>query len=132
LNRGRGHPAAGGRGSLTAGPHLSVPRRKKKKRRRGLGRQGNELGQRGPLARARGEAEEKREGEKNWAGWKRRERGEGVKAFSFFKKNLFKFVFFQTFKLQSNRNPCIRIMMHKHLLFLNYFSDIQIFKSQFI
>jgi hypothetical protein len=51
-----------------------------------LGRQGNELGQRGPLARARGEAEEKREGEKNWAGWKRRERGEGVKAFSFFKK----------------------------------------------
>jgi hypothetical protein len=61
-----------------------------------LGRQGNELGQRGPLARARGEAEEKREGEKNWAGWKRRERGEGVKAFSFFKK-IFSNSFFSNF-----------------------------------
>jgi hypothetical protein len=38
---------------------------------------------------------EKREGEKNWAGWKRRERGEGVKAFSFFKKS-FQIRFFQT------------------------------------
>jgi hypothetical protein len=57
LKRGRGHPAAGGRGSLTAGPHLSVPCCKKKKRRRGLGRRGNELGQHGPLARARGEAD---------------------------------------------------------------------------
>jgi hypothetical protein len=64
-----------------------------------LGRQGNELGQRGPLARARGEAEEKREGEKNWAGWKRRERGEGVKAFSFFfKKKSFQIRFFSNFQ----------------------------------
>jgi hypothetical protein len=51
---------------------------------------------------------------------KREERGKG---FSFSFKFLFKFIF-QTFKLQSNRNPCIRIMMHKHLLFLNYFSDV--------
>jgi hypothetical protein len=48
---------------------------------------------------------EKREEEGNWASWKRREREER-KVFSFF-KILFKFVF-QTFKLQSNRNPCIR------------------------
>jgi hypothetical protein len=51
----------------------------------------------------------------------REERGEG-EGFLFL-KILFKFVF-QTFKLQPNRNPCIRIMMHKHLLFLNYFSDV--------
>jgi hypothetical protein len=41
----------------------------------------------------------------------------------FFKQILFKFVF-QTFKLQTIRNPCIRIMMHKHLLFLDYFGDV--------
>jgi hypothetical protein len=52
---------------------------------------------------------------------KRKREGEGEgKGFSFFLLNfLFKFVF-QTFK----QNPCIRIMMHKHLLFLNYFSDV--------
>jgi hypothetical protein len=53
-------------------------------------------------------------------GKEREERGKG---FSFSFKFLFKFIF-QTFKLQTNRNPCIRIMMHKHLLFLNYFSNV--------
>jgi hypothetical protein len=31
LKRGRGHPAAGGRGSLTAGPHLSASVVKRKR-----------------------------------------------------------------------------------------------------
>jgi hypothetical protein len=59
--------------------------------------------------------EKEREG---WAGWAagKRERGKG-KRFSFLKKILFKFIF-QTFKLHSNKKPCIRIIMHKHLLFL--------------
>jgi hypothetical protein len=56
---------------------------------------------------------------------KRKREGEGEgKGISFFKKKFFSNSFFQTFKLQSNKNPCIRIMMHKHLLFLNYFSDV--------
>jgi hypothetical protein len=51
----------------------------------------------------RGEMGRKREGER------------GVRFCGF----LFKFFsFFQTFKLHSNKKPCIRIMMHKHLLFL--------------
>jgi hypothetical protein len=56
--------------------------------------------------------------------------GEGRVLFCFFFKS-FKFIF-QTFKLQSNKNPCIQIMMHKHLLSLNYFSDVYLLKSQFV
>jgi hypothetical protein len=52
-----------------------------------------------------------------------REREGEERVLSFFKKISFKFIF-QTFKLQSNKNPCIQIMMHKHLLSLNYFSDV--------
>jgi hypothetical protein len=113
-------------GAPDRGVHLSAPGIKRKGRRRGVG----------PAGRA------------GWAaaGWKRRpaawelrglkkERGKGIgpagkkgregkeRFFSFSFKFLFKFVF-QTFKLQSNRNPCIRIMMHIHLLFLDYFSDV--------
>jgi hypothetical protein len=47
-----------------------------------------------------------------------KERGERFRDFSF--KILFKFIF-QTFKLHSNKKPCIRIMVHKHLLFLILF-----------
>jgi hypothetical protein len=102
---------------LTAGPHLSVSGTKKKRGER-VGPAGEaELGQLGP-AYARGRkrstawdgsrAERKRKGrgKRNGpAGEKEREEREKVFSFSFF-KILFKFVF-QTFKFQSNRNPCI-------------------------
>jgi hypothetical protein len=47
------------------------------------------------------------------AGGKGREERE--KGFLFL--TLFKSIFFQTLKLQSNKKPCIRIMMRNHLLF---------------
>jgi hypothetical protein len=117
---------------LTAGPHLSASGTKKKRGER-VGPAGEaELGQLGPAyacGRKRptawdcSRAERKRKGRGKRNGPAReKEREEREKVFSFF-KILFKFVF-QTFKFQSNRNPCIRIMMHKHLLFLNYFSDV--------
>jgi hypothetical protein len=65
----------------------------------------------GPVGQKR--AEMKKGGERE---------GEGEERVLFF-LNSFKFIF-QTFKLQSNKNPCIQIMMHKHLLSLNYFSDV--------
>jgi hypothetical protein len=34
---------------------------------------------------------------------------------------------FSNIQTPIKQNPCIRIMMHKHLLFLNYFSDVEIF-----
>jgi hypothetical protein len=95
-----------------------------------LGRRSSDAGPLGP-AYARGEEKEKKErplawdacGPKEMLGQReRKEREREEKRISFF-KFLFKFIF-QTFKLQSNKNPCIRIMMHKHLLFLKYFSDV--------
>jgi hypothetical protein len=84
-----------------------------------------------------GAREKRKKGLPAWdlAGWARRkgrerEREREGSCFVFF-KNSFKFIF-QTFKLQSNKNPCIQIMMHKHLLSLNYFSDVYLFKSQFV
>jgi hypothetical protein len=60
-------------------------------------------------------------GLKEMVGRQGEKRGRGRKFFLF----LFFFqIRFQTFKLQTNRNPCIQIMMHKHLLFLDYFSDV--------
>jgi hypothetical protein len=58
-----------------------------------------------------------------WAGGRKEKEREREKEFPFSFKISFQFIF-QTFKLQSNKNPCIRIMMHKHSLFLNYFSDV--------
>jgi hypothetical protein len=54
---------------------------------------------------------------------KGREReGEGKKVLFFFK---FSFqIHFSNIQTSIKQNPCIRIMMHKHLLFLNYFSDV--------
>jgi hypothetical protein len=49
-----------------------------------------------------------------WAG---REKGRGERGFGVFFLNSFQ-IHFQTFKLYSNKKPCIRIMIHKHLLFL--------------
>jgi hypothetical protein len=64
----------------------------------------------GPLARR---------GLKGKKGSEREKRG-----FSFFFS--FKFFFQIHFSnIQTSiKNPCIQIMMHKHLLFLNYFSDV--------
>jgi hypothetical protein len=88
------------------------------------------MGWRGPLRAGEGGRRpgslrglKEKERRKGLAGLRRKERGEGVKVFLFFKK-FFSNSFFKLSILQSNRNPCIRIMMHKHLLFLNYFSDI--------
>jgi hypothetical protein len=72
---------------------------------------------------SRAERKRKGRGKRNGpAGEKEREEREKVFPFFLF-IFFFKFVF-QTLKLQSNRNPCIRDMMHKHLLFLDYFSDV--------
>jgi hypothetical protein len=76
----------------------------------------------------------KKKGQPAWglAGWARKgERERGREEFVFFFQISFKFIF-QTFKLKSNKNPCIQIMMHKHLFSLNYFSDVYLFKSQFV
>jgi hypothetical protein len=78
-----------------------------------------------------GRGKRERERERGPTGPKREkgggERGEG---FSFF-KILFKFIF-QTFKLHSNKKSCIRIMMHKHLLFSNFINMMfNYFKGQF-
>jgi hypothetical protein len=58
----------------------------------------------------------KREGE-SWAGGvgRKREKRERISFFKLFSNH------FQTFKHQSNKKPCIRIMMHNHLLFLILF-----------
>jgi hypothetical protein len=81
----------------------------------------------GRLARA-GE----KKGQPAWglAGWARKgERERRVCLFSFF----FKFLSNSFFKhSNSNKNPCTQIMMHKHLFSLNYFSDVYLFKSQFV
>jgi hypothetical protein len=113
---------------LTTGPHLSASARKRKGGGGRAGPAGCEVGPLGPSARARKE-KEKASGlgclraEIGPAG-EMRERERGRKGFPFsFSKFRFKYIF-QTFKLQTNKNPCIRIMMHKHLLFLNYFSDV--------
>jgi hypothetical protein len=91
-----------------------------------LGRRGSGLGQLGP-AYSRGEGKKEKA---CWPGWLRAEieererergRGKGVLPFSF------KFSFqihFSNIRTSIKQNPCIRIMMHKHLLFLNYFSNV--------
>jgi hypothetical protein len=108
------------------GPDSRVPpvsARRKKKREKGavLGQRVAELGH---LGRCTHERKKKASGliacglkEK-----KGRERGRGKKRFVFFK---FSFqIHFSNIQTSIKQNPCIRIMMHKHLLFLNYFSDV--------
>jgi hypothetical protein len=114
---------------LTAGPHLSVSGAKRKGRGGGAGPAGlrswANLGRPARAVRKKEKAcwpgmvagQKRRKGERDGPAVDKREKRE--ERFSFF----FKFIF-QTFKLQSNKNPCNRIMMHKHLLFLNYFSDV--------
>jgi hypothetical protein len=99
-----------------------------------LGRRGEGLGRWAGLP-ARGKKERKGQPAWDFVGWARRkgregERGKGL-FLSFFFQISFKFIF-QTFTLKSNKNPCIQIMMHKHLFSLNYFSDVYLFKSQFV
>jgi hypothetical protein len=94
-----------------------------------LGRRGEDVGPLGQFARA---GEEK--GRPAWglAGWARKgEREREFVCFLLFFQISFKFIF-QTFTLKSNKNPCTQIMMHKHLFSLNYFSDVYLFKSQFV
>jgi hypothetical protein len=66
-----------------------------------------------------------KKGRERWAGWrkeKERER-EREKGFPFSFKFSFQ-IHFSNIQTSIKQNPCIRIMMHKHLLFLNYFSDV--------
>jgi hypothetical protein len=111
------------------GPDSRVPpvsvRRKKKRRGGSAGPAGLWSWAAGPL-RAQGKRKRKRPAGLDWMRAERiEEREREKKGFSFFSfKFFFSNSFFQTFKLQSNKNPCIQIMMHKHLLFLNYFGDV--------
>jgi hypothetical protein len=55
---------------------------------------------------------------------KRKREGEGEgKGFPFSFKISFQ-IHFSNIQSSIKQNPCIQIMMHKHLLFLNYFSDV--------
>jgi hypothetical protein len=103
---------------------------KRKGKGRGCWAGGCEAGPTGPVLHARERRKASRPGSRG-LGWKGREREGGSEEFVFFFQISFKFIF-QTFKLKSNKNPCIQIMMHKHLCFLNYFSDVYLFKSQFV
>jgi hypothetical protein len=89
-----------------------------------LGRRVAKLGQLGPL---RAQGKEKEKGLPAWilCGPKvKGERERGEEGFAFFlKKNFFQ-IHFSNIQTPIKQNPCIRIMMHKHLLFLNYFSDV--------
>jgi hypothetical protein len=75
----------------------------------------------------------------NWAGARAREKEEGLrparlraergerererKGLSLFFSNFFQ-IHFSNIQTPNKRKPCIQIMMHKHLLSLNYFSDV--------
>jgi hypothetical protein len=86
-----------------------------------LGRRGGRLGQRGPT-RAREEEKEKAcRPDCLWAKSEGRER-ERVRVLPFFKISFQ--IHFSNIQTSIKQNPCIQIMMHKNLLFLNYFSDV--------
>jgi hypothetical protein len=53
----------------------------------------------------------------------REREGEERVSFFFFLLNFFQ-IYFSNTQTPIKQNPCIRIMMHKHLLFLIYFNDI--------
>jgi hypothetical protein len=116
---------------LTAGPHLSVSGAKKKRERRACWASGCGVGPHGPTARAGkrnrptawGVCGPKRIGEK---GERERER----RVCPFF-SNFFQ-IHFSNIQTPIKRKPCIQTMMHNHLLSLNYFSDVYLFKSQFV
>jgi hypothetical protein len=55
---------------------------------------------------------------KKRVGWAKRRKEKGEKGFRIFLFKFFSNSFFKLFKLHSNKKPCIRILMHKHLLFL--------------
>jgi hypothetical protein len=109
---------------LTAGSHLSASGAKRKGEGAVLGRRVADWANLGRCAR--GEKKKKRPAGLGWLRAKSegRER-ERVRVFSF--SFSFKFPFqihFSNLQTSIKQNPCIRIMMHKHLLFLNYFSDV--------
>jgi hypothetical protein len=74
----------------------------------------------GGLDWLRGVKEERERETKRWVDWAAGKKGRGGKGNGFFVKLFFKFIF-QSFKIHSNRKPCIRIMMHNHLLSLILF-----------
>jgi hypothetical protein len=114
------------------GPDGRVPpvsdRRKNKREGGGAGPAGEgRLGQLGPSARARKE-KEKASGlgclrAEFGPAREMRERERGRKGFPFSFKISFQ-IHFSNIQTSIKQNPCIRIMMHKHLLFLNYYSDV--------
>jgi hypothetical protein len=86
-----------------------------------LGRRVAKLGQLGPL---RAQGKEKEKGLPAWIGRGPKVKGEREgKGFALFFKIFFQ-IHFSNIQTPIKQNPCIRIMMHKHLLFLNYFSDV--------
>jgi hypothetical protein len=106
--------------SLTAGPHLSASGAKKRKGRRGgAGPAGERIGPTWAVARA---GEKERPLAWNGCGPKieerERERERRRKGFPFSFKISFQ-IHFSNIQTSIKENPCIRIMMHKHLLFLN-------------
>jgi hypothetical protein len=105
-----------------AGPHLLVTGRKKKREGEQLGRRRGKLGQLHARSREKETGGLLRFGpgkkKKKRAGWAKKERGRGEKGFRVFISKFFSKSFFKFFKLHSNKKPCIRIMMYKHLLFL--------------
>jgi hypothetical protein len=88
-----------------------------------LGRRGKQAG---PLGRRAREKKEKASGldacglKGCWAGGRKEKerRGRGKRVFPFSFKFSFQ-IHFSNIQTSIKQNPCIRIMMHKHLLFLN-------------
>jgi hypothetical protein len=121
--------------ALTAGSHLSAAGEKKKRGGAVLGRRVARLGQLGRCARGKEKkrkgpaglgwlrAKKRRKGERDGPAGEKKERGRGKRVFPFSFKFSFQ-IHFSNIQTSIKQNPCIRIMMHKHLLFLNHFSDV--------
>jgi hypothetical protein len=110
------------------GPDSRVPPvsdwSKKKRERGGAGPAGWRIGPTWAVARA---GRRKRKGLPAWAGCGPKVKGERDRERERVLPFSFKFSFqirFSNIQTSIKQNPCIRIMMHKHLLFLNYFSDV--------
>jgi hypothetical protein len=94
------------------------------------------LGQRaaklGHLGRRRAREKKQADGLGCLRAEKNRRKGErGREGFVSFFSNFFQ-IHFSNIQTPIKRKPCIQTMMHNHLLSLNYFSDVYLFKSQFV
>jgi hypothetical protein len=72
--------------------------------------------------RARGKKKKKRPAGLIACGPKVKGERERVRVLPFFKISFQ--IHFSNIQTSIKQNPCIQIMMHKNLLFLNYFSDV--------